>query len=65
MTTKYLTITQLRLRDGIANSTRWGWVSEGKYPKPVKFGPKQTRWVLEEIEAWEAARIAESRGEAA
>jgi prophage regulatory protein len=61
---KCLSIRVLRERDGVADSTRWAWVKEGKYPKPFKLGPKCTRWSEEDIEAHEAAKIAESRGEA-
>jgi prophage regulatory protein len=58
-----VSIKTLRARDEVADSTRWAWVAAGKYPKPFKLGPKATRWDLDEVEAHEAAKLAESRGQ--
>jgi len=33
------------------------------FPKPIKLGPRCSGWVEQEIEAWIADRISESRGE--
>jgi len=62
---KFLSIRDLRERDGIAPSTRWQWIKYGLYPKPIKFGPRQARWPIEAIEAYEQTRIAESKVDAA
>lgn len=35
----------------IAKSTLWLWVKEGKFPKPIKLGPKTTVWRFTDIEA--------------
>jgi predicted DNA-binding transcriptional regulator AlpA len=61
---KYLTLRELRERDGVANSTRYQWIADGKYPAGIKFGPKQTRWSIEEVEAAEAERMAARKHEA-
>jgi len=33
----------------IGKSTWWKGVKEGRYPAPVKLGPKTTRWKTEDI----------------
>lgn len=33
----------------VSKSTWWAGVKEGKYPKPVKLGPKMTAWRVEDI----------------
>lgn len=35
----------------IAKSTVWLWVSQNRFPKPVKIG-KCTFWKLTDIQAW-------------
>jgi prophage regulatory protein len=51
----------LRLRDvvkrvPVAPSTIWAWVSNGKFPRPVKLGDRVTAWSVSSIERWEAER---------
>lgn len=33
----------------VAKSTWWQGVKEGRFPKPVKLGPKTTAWRVEDI----------------
>ena len=35
----------------IGTSTWWAGVKAGRYPKPVKFGPRITAWRVEDIRA--------------
>ncbi|WP_288901642.1 AlpA family phage regulatory protein [uncultured Sneathiella sp.] len=35
----------------VSKSHWWVGVKEGRYPKPVKLGPKITAWRVEEIKA--------------
>lgn len=35
----------------IGRSTWWAGVRSGRYPKPVKLGPKTTAWRVEDIRA--------------
>ncbi len=35
----------------VSKSTWWAGVKEGRYPKPVKLGPKITAWRVEDIRA--------------
>lgn len=50
------TVTDLT---GAAKSTIWLWVKEGKFPRPVKLGPRSVAWkskdvreFLEDPERW-------------
>jgi predicted DNA-binding transcriptional regulator AlpA len=53
---QWLSIRDLKERDGISNSTRWAWVAAGRYPRPHSLGPRCTRWWHEDIEQWNAAK---------
>lgn len=33
----------------ISATTLWAWVADGKFPKPVKLGPRVTAWRVEDI----------------
>ena len=39
-------------KTGIAKSTIWLWVSEGKSPKPIKLSPRITVWESDKISEW-------------
>ena len=36
----------------IGKSTWWEGVKSGRFPKPVKLGPRTTAWRVEDIRAW-------------
>ena len=38
----FLRIKDVMKMTGIAKSTIWLWVSEGKFPKPIKLSPRIT-----------------------
>lgn len=33
----------------VSKSTWWAGVKEGRFPKPIKLGPKMTAWRVEDI----------------
>lgn len=33
----------------IARSTLWLWVSQGRFPQPIKLGPRTTAWREEDV----------------
>ncbi len=33
----------------VSKSTWWAGVKDGRYPKPVKLGPKMTAWRVEDV----------------
>ena len=35
----------------VSKSTWWNGVAEGRFPKPVKLGPRTTAWRVEDIRA--------------
>ena len=48
----FLRIKDVMKMTGIAKSTIWLWVSEGKFPKPIKLSPRITIWKENEIAEW-------------
>jgi prophage regulatory protein len=46
----YLRAAQAAARYGIARSTFWLYVKEGKLPQPIKFGPRIRVWKAEELD---------------
>lgn len=49
-------------RTGLARSTIYQMVNEGRFPRPVRLGGRAVAWLETEINDWVDARIAE-RGE--
>lgn len=37
---------------GIARSTVWAWVKQGRFPKPIKISPKVSAWNVQDIRMW-------------
>lgn len=37
---------------GLAKSTVWSWTAQGKFPKPVKLGPRTTAWPVAAVREW-------------
>jgi predicted DNA-binding transcriptional regulator AlpA len=36
----------------ISKSTLWAWVKSGKFPLPVKLGPRTTVWRVADVRTW-------------
>ena len=47
---------------GLARSTIYQMMHEGRFPRPVRIGGRAVAWLETEINDWVAARVAE-RGE--
>jgi len=41
----------------VAGNTIWRWISEGKFPQPIKLGPQVTVWKMSDVEDWLEAHI--------
>lgn len=55
----YVSDKQVAARYSVTRPTVWRWVkTDPNFPKPISLSPGCTRWRLDEIEAWEAARRA-------
>lgn len=52
----YLKDTDLAKKFGISRASIWRWVKTNNFPHPIKFSPCCTRWNLEDVEKWQAAR---------
>ncbi len=56
----YLRFADLKKRGIVRNRmTLRRWIDAGHFPAPVQLGPNSVAWVSDEVEAFEAARIAE------
>lgn len=53
----YLDVNQVAARLRVSKDTIWRWKREGNFPKARKFSARATRWLLADIEAWEAERM--------
>lgn len=53
----FLKITEVMKMTGLAKSTVWLWVKEGKFPKPIKLSPRITVWEEEKIELWMKTKL--------
>ena len=53
-------------RCGIACSTLYAFMAEGRFPKPRKIGPRSVAWLEKDVTDWIASRpVAELRTEEA
>lgn len=43
---------QASKRLSIPTSTLYRWISEGRFPKPIKIGPRRTAFRVSDIESW-------------
>ena len=50
----YHNIRSVAERFGVNPSTIWRWVKYGFFPNPYRFGPGTTRWLDDDIKAFEA-----------
>lgn len=62
--TTFLRMPAVEARTGLKRPTIYALAARGKFPKPIKLGPRASAWILTEIQEWEAARISEARGNA-
>lgn len=46
----FLRISQILELIPIGKSTWWAGVKNGRFPKPIKFGPNTTVWRIQDIE---------------
>ncbi len=50
----YLSVEQVAARYNVSKDAIWRWRREGNFPKPIKLGPKTSRWRLNDLEVYEA-----------
>jgi predicted DNA-binding transcriptional regulator AlpA len=62
LNTTYISDNNIAARFNVHRTTPWRWVNnDPTFPKPVKLSAGCTRWVLADIEAWEASRATVSK----
>ena len=56
MNDRLLTRPEVETRCGIARSTIYRLMRAGRFPEPLRVGPRAVRWPASEIEEWLDAR---------
>lgn len=55
----YLTTAWVKARYQLPNSTLHAWIAAGKFPTPVRIGPRAVRFLAADLAAYEAAILNE------
>jgi len=58
---KFMDLPQVMEVIRASRSHIYALVAEGGFPPPIKIGPRLTRWVEAEVQAWMEEQIAKSR----
>lgn len=53
---KYVSVKFLQERYGISRETVYKYMADYNFPKQIKLTPGAARWLLTEVESWEAER---------
>ena len=64
MLEQFLKRDQVTHATGLSRSAIYAAMNAGTFPRPVRVGKTAVAWRASEVESWQAARIAESRGNA-
>jgi prophage regulatory protein len=59
--TRFLKLSEVKKRTGKSKSTIYQCIKDGRFPKPIKLGPRAVGWIEAEIEAHNQACIDASR----
>ena len=62
---KILRRKQIEARVGLSRSTLYSKIAAKQFPSPVRLGPRAVGWIEAEVDAWLAAQVERSRGNAA
>ena len=55
----FLDIHAVARRYNVGRATIWAWMSQGRFPQPLRLTPGCSRWALKDLEAWEDEKRAE------
>ena len=61
MATAVLRLPAVKVRTGLSRSTIYLQVAGGKFPKPIKLGPRAVGWIEADIDEWLSRQIARSQ----
>ncbi len=53
----FLRIPDVMTQTGLAKSTIWLWVKQGKLPAPIKLSSRVTVWEQSELDNWMDSKI--------
>lgn len=56
MAIKILRLTGVLEAVGVKKSSIYQWIREGRFPAPVRLGPRSVGWPADQVEAWLATR---------
>lgn len=56
--TKVLRVGAVAEMLSLSKPVIYAWSAKGLFPKPIKLGPQASGWLLSDVEAWLAARVA-------
>ena len=61
--TQFLRVNAVAHRYDTTASTIWRWSREARFahlnfPKPIPLGPNTTAWAVDELDQWDAERVA-------
>ena len=57
---RLITSRQITEETGISRATIYRLLQNGAFPKPIRIGPRATRWLASDIKAWLVERKAAS-----
>ncbi|PWD57663.1 AlpA family phage regulatory protein [Pectobacterium parmentieri] len=65
MSERLVKMPEVMHRTGNGKAWIYRFISQGRFPKPIKIGSRSIAFIESEIDEWINQRIAESRGEVA
>ena len=54
---KFLRLPSVSEKVGLSRSQIYKLIQQGKFPEPIKLGPKISVWIEEKLEAWMDTKI--------
>ena len=54
---------QVQARTGLARSTMYQQIQDGKFPRPIALGPRAVGWLESEVSNWIAERVRVARSD--
>jgi prophage regulatory protein len=48
---------EVSLRTGLGRSAIYAYLQAGRFPRPVKLGPRAVGWIEAEVNQWIASRV--------
>jgi prophage regulatory protein len=61
MSETILRLPSVKARIGLARSSIYQLVAQGRFPRPIALGSRSVGWLESEVDEWLAAQVARSR----